>query len=64
MLRSILFATLAVLVVLGHVALWASDAPYDAKLRLTVLNALSWAVIVLPAIGVSFWLKARTRGRL
>ncbi|MCH2077122.1 MAG: hypothetical protein MK180_09580 [Rhodobacteraceae bacterium] len=43
--------------------LWRSDAPFDYKLRLTAINALSWAVIILPAIGVSFWLKAKASKR-
>ena len=52
---------LIALIVAGHLALWASDAPYDAKLRLTLLNGTAWAVIILPAIGVRFWLAARLR---
>ncbi|MEM1233051.1 MAG: phenylalanyl-tRNA synthetase subunit beta [Pseudomonadota bacterium] len=47
----------------GHILLWSSDAPPDYKRRLTLLNAASWAVIILPAIGVSLWLKAKTRDR-
>lgn len=57
-LAPIAIGALLALIVGGHVALWLSDAPFEAKLRLTVLNALGWAVILLPALGVSLWLKA------
>ena len=50
---------LALLVIGGHVALWLSEAPQAVKLRLTLLNAAGWAVVLLPAYGVSRWLKAR-----
>ena len=36
-----------------------SDAPLEMKRRLTLLNAAGWAVVILPAIGVSFWLNAK-----
>ena len=55
-------AVLVALIVAAHLALWASDAPHDTKLRLTLLNGLAWAVIILPAIGVRLWLAARLRG--
>ena len=51
-----------VFVVGGHIALWLSDAPYEMKLRLTLLNAAGWAAVILPAIGVSLWLKAKIKG--
>lgn len=54
-------AGLAGLIVAAHLALWASDAPQEAKLRLTILNGMAWAVIILPAIGVRMWLGARLR---
>lgn len=64
MLAPIAIGALLALIVGAHVALWLSDAPFEAKLRLTILNALGWAVILLPALGVSLWLKAhRQRGR-
>lgn len=53
---------LVVFVVGGHVALWLSDTPRDVALRLTLINAAGWAVILLPAYGVSQWLKAREGG--
>lgn len=49
---------LLTLVIGAHLALWGSTAPYDAKLRLTILNATVWAVILLPAVGVNLWLRA------
>ena len=60
----LLIVTLLILIVVGHIGLWRDpDIPLDAKQRLTTLNALGWAVIILPAIGVSKWLKAKTRNR-
>ncbi|MEM6478818.1 MAG: phenylalanyl-tRNA synthetase subunit beta [Pseudomonadota bacterium] len=54
-------AITALLVIGGHVGLWLSDAPLEMKRRLTLLNAAGWAVVIFPALGVSLWLKARTR---
>jgi len=55
------------LVVGGHVALWMSDRmPAEEKLRLTLMNAAIWAVVLLPAFGVAKWAeqhKARPRDR-
>lgn len=51
-----------VLVIAGHVLLWASpDYPFDVKLRLTLLNAVGWAVVILPAFGVAAWVRATER---
>lgn len=58
----LLIAILLILIVMGSIGLWRDPSiPLEVKQRLTVLNALTWAVIVLPAIGVSYWLKAKTR---
>lgn len=57
------FGLLLALVIAAHVALWNSDAPQDLKLRLTLINAAVWAVILLPAVGVGLWLRARQQGR-
>ena len=54
----IVVGVLLALIVGLHLLLWSSDAPFEAKLRLTILNGLVWAVILLPALGVSLWLKA------
>lgn len=60
--RYIAFLALLVVIVAGHVGLWqAEEVPRAAKLRLTMLNAVTWAVIILPAIGVSLWLRATKR---
>lgn len=58
------YAALALLatIVAGHVALWLSPRMDAAdKLRLTLMNAGIWAVVLLPAVGVEMW--ARTHGR-
>lgn len=60
-LATVAIGALLALIVAAHAALWLSDAPVEAKLRLTILNAIGWAVIFLPAIGVSLWLKAHQR---
>jgi len=57
------FGLLLTLVIGAHVALWQSGAPQDMKLRLTLINAAAWAVILLPAIGVGLWLKAHRQRR-
>ena len=58
----ILIAALVALIVVAHIGLWRDpDIPLEAKRRLTVLNALGWAVIILPVFAVNQWLKAKTR---
>ncbi len=55
-------AALVLLIVLAHIGLWRDETiPVEAKRRLTLLNALGWAAILLPAWGVSLWLRARGR---
>ena len=55
---------LLTLIVGAHVALWISDSMTRAeKLNLTLTNALIWAVLLIPAIGVNFWVKARLRAK-
>ena len=45
-------------IVVGHGFLWASpNVPTDAKIRLTAINALGWAVVLLPAWAVGKWLE-------
>jgi hypothetical protein len=53
-----LIVLLAILIV-AHVGLWSSDRmPAEVKLRLTVINALGWAIVLLPAFAVGKWLDA------
>ncbi|WP_375279974.1 phenylalanyl-tRNA synthetase subunit beta [Pseudooctadecabacter sp.] len=55
-------AVLVTLIVVAHIGLWRDpDIPLEAKRRLTGLNALGWAVIILPVFAVNQWLKAKTR---
>jgi hypothetical protein len=52
-------ALLFTLVVLAHVGLWQSERVPDAlKWRLTVINAVGWSVVLIPAWLVGRWLKA------
>ncbi|TNF64392.1 MAG: phenylalanyl-tRNA synthetase subunit beta [Rhodobacteraceae bacterium] len=47
------------LIVLAHVALWRSDRMETGmKLTLTLINAVGWAVVLIPAWAVSKWLNA------
>ncbi len=46
------------LIIIGHIAMWTSDMPRDLALRLTLINAAGWAVILLPAWAVSKWAAA------
>lgn len=53
---------LIILVVVAHVGLWRDpEIPVDVKRRLTTLNALGWAGIILPVFAVHQWLKVKTR---
>lgn len=52
---------LLVLIIAAHIALWSSDMPRDLALRLTLINAGAWAVILLPAWAVSKWAAAHKR---
>ncbi len=60
--KRLALALFAALILGAHVALWASpDWTGEAKLRLTILNALGWAVVILPALAVSRWAAAHRR---
>lgn len=54
-----IYVTLLVLfIVLGHIAMWTSDMPRELALKLTLINAAGWGVILLPAWGVAKWAAA------
>ena len=46
---------LIVLIIGGHIVMWTSDMPRDIALKLTLINAAGWAVVFLPAWGVTKW---------
>ena len=49
-------------IIIAHIAMWMSDRmPTDVKLRLTLINALGWAIVLLPAFAVGKWLEAKQR---
>jgi len=53
------YVTLLILVIVGaHIAMWTSDMPRDLALRLTLINAAGWAVILIPVWLVSKWAAA------
>ena len=49
---------LIALIVGAHVAMWTSDMPRELALKLTLINATGWAVILIPAWLVSKWAAA------
>jgi preprotein translocase subunit SecF len=58
-LHRIALTLLLTLIIGGHIAMWTSDMPKDLALKLTLINAAGWAVVLIPAIGVAMWAKAR-----
>lgn len=61
-LRPLAIVLLLVLVVESNVAMLTDpDMPPETGRRLALINALSWAVILLPPIGVGLWLRAMRR---
>ena len=54
----IIVAVLVVLIIIAHVFMWRSDMPTNQKLAWTIVNTLSWTVILAPIFLVDRWLKA------
>ena len=48
-------------IVLGHVAMWTSDMPRDLALKLTLINATGWGVILGGAWLVARWAAAHSQ---
>ncbi|WP_333715074.1 phenylalanyl-tRNA synthetase subunit beta [Yoonia sp.] len=48
-------------IILAHIAMWSSDMPRDLALRLTIINATGWTVILGGAWLVSRWAAAHGR---
>jgi len=46
------------LIVLAHIAMWTSDMPRDLALRLTLINAAGWGIILIPVWLVGKWAAA------
>ena len=60
--HQIILSALVVTIVVAHIFMWSSDRmPTDVKIRLTVINALGWGIVLLPAWAVGKWLDARQR---
>lgn len=49
---------LLAIIIAAHIALWMSDMDPAAKLRLTMLNALGWGIVLGPILLVNRWLSA------
>ncbi len=61
-MRAVFASLVVALVILGHVGLWTSErVPAELKADLTRINALAWAVVLLPAGAVALWLRAHRR---
>ncbi|SEW46149.1 hypothetical protein SAMN04488515_3455 [Cognatiyoonia koreensis] len=58
-LHRIALTLLATLIVGGHIAMWTSDMPKDLALKLTLINAAGWGIVLIPAYGVSRWARAQ-----
>lgn len=54
-------ALLLLLIIGGHIAMWTSDMPRELALKLTLINAAGWAVVLLPAYGVARWAAIKRR---
>jgi len=52
---------LITIIVLGHVAMWTSDMPRDLALKLTLINATGWGVILGGAWLVGRWAAAHSQ---
>ena len=52
---------LLILIIGAHIAMWMSDMPRDLALRLTLINAAGWAVILIPVWLVGKWAAAHKR---
>ncbi|AHM03816.1 hypothetical protein roselon_01433 [Roseibacterium elongatum DSM 19469] len=52
------------MIVIAHVFLWRSDMPTGQKLTWTLLNTLTWTIILAPVFLVDRWLTSiRVRNR-
>ncbi|MEL6583428.1 MAG: phenylalanyl-tRNA synthetase subunit beta [Pseudomonadota bacterium] len=61
--QKVYWAAIAALVIGAHVALLSSpDVPNDIALRLTTTNAMIWAVLIVPALFLT-WRVAQIRKR-
>jgi hypothetical protein len=59
-MRLYLIALITV-IILAHIAMWSSDMPRDLALKLTLINASGWGVILGGAWLVGRWAAAHTR---
>jgi len=59
--RLILVAVLVTLIVIAHVFLWQSEMPRGEKITWTVVNGISWTIILAPIVLVDRWLEAIKR---
>ena len=60
----LLLAVLLTLIIAAHIGLWRDpDMTYEAKRNWTAINALSWAVIILPLFAVNQWLKTHSKAK-
>ena len=61
-ITKLLLIVLLGLIIAAHIGMWRDpEMPLADKRYWTAINALSWAVIILPVFAVNQWLKAKTR---
>ncbi|SFS21892.1 phenylalanyl-tRNA synthetase subunit beta [Yoonia litorea] len=48
-------------IILAHIAMWTSDMPRDLALKLTLINATGWGVILGGVWLVGRWAAAHAR---
>jgi hypothetical protein len=61
-LAPLALVALLALILGSHAAMLTDpDIPREVAIRLARINALAWAVILLPAVGVALWLRAQRR---
>lgn len=56
--RILLVAGLVTVIVVAHIFLWLSDMEFGLKLTFTVLNAIGWAIVLVPILFIDRWLDA------
>ncbi|WP_415922073.1 phenylalanyl-tRNA synthetase subunit beta [Tateyamaria sp. SN6-1] len=60
-MRLALVLALVTLIVIAHVFLWRSEMVFGLKLTFTILNAIGWAIVLLPILFIDKWLDAIKR---
>ena len=60
-MRLALVLFLVTLIVIAHIFLWRSGMATGLKLTFTILNAIGWAIVLLPILFIDKWLDSIKR---